>query len=371
MYVENFNDSFYMLRALELAEKGIGHTKTNPLVGCVIVKDEEIIGEGAHLKFGENHAEVNAIEDAKNRGNDLKGASLYVNLEPCSHYGKTPPCANRIVEEGITRVVIGTTDPFPKVAGGGIKILEDAGISITEGVCQEECLKLNERFFTYVKNKRPFVVLKAGMSLDGKIATASGESKWITSEFSRAYSHELRGKLDAIMVGIGTVLADNPTLNVRHGKYRVNPIRIVTDSKLRIPLDAKLLAEDLDSIAIIATTKNCDKEKLEKLKKMKNVEVLIFGEKNGKVDLKDLMEKLKAYDISSILLEGGRTLNAEMLKNNLVDKFYFFMAPILLGSKGIPALGDLEIDTLKDAIKIKDMKCEKLFDDILVTGRCD
>ena len=371
MYVENFNDSFYMLRALELAEKGIGHTKTNPLVGCVIVKDEEIIGEGAHLKFGENHAEVNAIEDAKSRGNDLKGATLYVNLEPCSHFGKTPPCANRIVEEGIARVVIGTTDPFPKVAGGGIKILEDAGISITEGVCQEECLNLNERFFTYVKNKRPFVLLKAGMSLDGKIATESGESKWITSEFSRAYSHELRGKLDAIMVGIGTVLADNPTLNVRHGKYRVNPIRIVTDSKLRIPLDAKLLAEDLDSIAIIATTKNCDREKLEKLKKMKNVEVLICDEKNSKVDLKDLIEKLKAYDISSILLEGGRTLNAEMLKNNLVDKFYFFMAPILLGSKGIPALGDLEIHELKDAIKIKDMKCEKLFDDILVTGRCD
>ena len=371
MYIENFNDSFYMERAIELAKKGIGHTKTNPLVGCVIVKDEEIIGEGAHLKFGENHAEVNAIEDAKSRGEDLNDATLYVNLEPCSHFGKTPPCANRIVKEGIKRVVIGTSDPFPKVSGGGIKILEDAGISITEGVCQEECLNLNESFFTYVKNNRPFVVLKSGMSLDGKIATESGESKWITSEFSRAYSHELRGRLDAIMVGIGTVLADNPTLNVRHGKYRVNPIRIVTDSKLRIPLDAKLLSEDLESLAIIATTKNSDKEKLEKLKEMKNVEVLICHEKNNKVDLLDLMEKLKDYNISSILLEGGRTLNAEMLKNNLVDKFYIFMAPILLGSKGIPAIGDLEIDALKDAIKIKDMKCEKLFDDILVTGRCD
>lgn len=371
MYIENFNDSFYMLRALELAEKGIGYTKTNPLVGCVIVKDEEIIGEGAHLKFGENHAEVNAIEDAKNRGNDLKGSTLYVNLEPCSHFGKTPPCANRIVEEGIARVVIGTSDPFPKVSGGGIKILEDAGVSITEGVCQEECLNLNERFFTYIKKNRPFVVLKAGMSLDGKIATESGESRWITSDFSRAYSHELRGKLDGIMVGIGTVLADDPTLNVRHGKYKATPIRIVTDSRLRIPLNAKMLSEDLDSIAIIATTKNCDKEKLEKLKEMKNVEVLICDEKNNRVDLKDLMEKLKDYDISSILLEGGRTINAEMLKNNLVDKFYIFMAPILLGSKGIPAIGDLEIDALKNAIKIKDMKCEKLFDDILVTGRCD
>ena len=371
MYIEDFNDVFYMERALELAKEGIGKTKTNPLVGCVIVKDEKIIGEGAHLKFGDNHAEVNAILDAKNKGEDLNGATLYVNLEPCSHTGKTPPCANRIVEEGIKRVVIGTLDPFPKVSGRGVKILEDAGISVTEGLLEEECLNLNERFFTYLKNNRPFVVLKAGMSLDGKIATESGESKWITSEFSRAQSHELRGQLDAIMVGIGTVLSDDPSLNVRHGKYRNNPIRIITDSKLRIPLDAKVLRDDLDSIAILATTKNCDKEKLEKLKEMKNVEVLICKEKENKVDLIDLMEKLKDYDISSILLEGGRTLNAEMLKNNLVDKFYFFIAPILLGSKGISAIGDLEIKDLKDSIKIKDMTCEKLFDDIIVTGRCD
>ncbi|WP_060800453.1 bifunctional diaminohydroxyphosphoribosylaminopyrimidine deaminase/5-amino-6-(5-phosphoribosylamino)uracil reductase RibD [Peptoniphilus harei] len=371
MYLEDFNDIFYMERALEIAREGTGKTKTNPLVGCVIVKDDKIIGQGAHLKFGENHAEVNAILDAKSRGEDIKGATLYVNLEPCSHYGKTPPCAERIVKEGIRRVVIGTADPFEKVSGRGIKILEDAGISVTEGLCEEECLNLNERFFTYLKNKRPFVVLKSGMSLDGKIATESGESKWITSEFSRAHGHELRGQLDAIMVGIGTVLADDPTLNTRHGKYKNNPIRIITDSSLRIPLDAKVLRDDLDSICILATTENCNKDKLEKLKSMKNVEVIICKEKDKRVDLKDLMEKLKDYDISSILLEGGRTLNAEMLKNNLVDKFYFFIAPILLGSKGIPAIGDLEIDQLKDAIRIKDMKCEKLFDDILVTGRCD
>lgn len=371
MYIEDFNDVFYMERALELAKEGIGKTKTNPLVGCVIVKDEKIIGEGAHLKFGDNHAEVNAILDAKNKGEDIKGATLYVNLEPCSHTGKTPPCANRIVEEGIKRVVIGTQDPFPAVSGKGIKILEDAGISVNEGLLEEECLNLNERFFTYIKNKRPFVVLKAGMSLDGKIATETGESKWITSEFSRTHSHELRGQLDAIMIGLGTVLSDNPRLNVRHGKYKNNPIRIITDSKLRIPLDANLLDENLGSIAIIATTKNCDQKKLEKLKSMKNVEVLICDDKDSKVDLLDLMEKLKDFDISSILLEGGRTLSAEMLKNSLVDKFYFFIAPILLGSKGIPAIGDLEIENLKDAIKVKDMKCEKLFDDILVTGRCD
>ena len=371
MYLEDFNDIFYMERALEIAREGTGKTKTNPLVGCVIVKDEKIIGQGVHLKFGDNHAEVNAILDAKSRGEDIRGATLYVNLEPCSHYGKTPPCAERIVKEGIRRVVIGTADPFEKVSGRGIKILEDAGISVTEGLCEEECLNLNERFFTYLKNNRPFVVLKAGMSLDGKIATESGESQWITSEFSRAHGHELRGQLDAIMVGIGTVLADDPSLNTRHGKYKNNPIRIITDSSLRIPLDAKLLRDDLESICIIATTESCDKDKLGKLKAMKNVEVLICKDKDKKVDLKDLMERLKDYDISSILLEGGRTLNAEMLKNKLVDKFYFFIAPILLGSKGIPAIGDLEIDELKDAIRIKDMKSEKLFDDILVTGRCD
>ena len=371
MYLEDFNDIFYMERALEIAREGTGKTKTNPLVGCVIVKDDKIIGQGAHLKFGDNHAEVNAILDAKSRGEDIRDATLYVNLEPCSHYGKTPPCAERIVKEGIRRVVIGTSDPFEKVSGRGIKILEDAGISVTEGLCEEECLNLNERFFTYLKNKRPFVVLKAGMSLDGKIATESGESQWITSEFSRAHGHELRGQLDAIMVGIGTVLADDPSLNTRHGKYKNNPIRIITDSSLRIPLDAKVLRDDLESICIIATTEACDKDKLEKLKAMKNVEILICKDKDKKVDLKDLMEKLKDYDISSILLEGGRTLNAEMLKNKLVDKFYFFIAPILLGSKGIPAIGDLEIDELKDAIRIKDMKSEKLFDDILVTGRCD
>ena len=371
MYLEDFNDIFYMERALEIAREGTGKTKTNPLVGCVIVKDDKIIGQGAHLNFGDNHAEVNAILDAKSRGEDIRGATLYVNLEPCSHYGKTPPCAERIVKEGIRRVVIGTADPFEKVSGRGIKILEDAGISVTEGLCEEECLNLNERFFTYLKNNRPFVVLKAGMSLDGKIATESGESQWITSEFSRAHGHELRGQLDAIMVGIGTVLADDPCLNTRHGKYKNNPIRIITDSSLKIPLDAKVLRDDLESICIIATTEACDKDKLEKLKAMKNVEVLICKDKDKKVDLKDLMEKLKDYDISSILLEGGRTLNAEMLKNKLVDKFYFFIAPILLGSKGIPAIGDLEIDELKDAIRIKDMKSEKLFDDILVTGRCD
>jgi len=357
-----------MERAIELAKGGIGKTKTNPLVGCVIVKDDEIIGEGFHEEFGKNHAEVNAILDAKEKGHDIEGATLYVNLEPCSHFGKTPPCANRIVEEKIKRVVIGTTDPFEKVSGRGVEILESNGIEVTEGICEDDCKNLNERFFTYVKNNRPFVVLKAGMTLDGKIATSTGESQWITSEYSRKFSHELRGKLDAIMVGINTVIADNPTLNVRYGAFPYNPIRIILDSKLRIPEDANVLRDDLETIAIIATTKKYDKDKFEKLKNKKNVEILICNEKNEEVDLLDLMAKLKEFDISSILLEGGATLNASMIKEGLIDKYYFFIAPTIIGKTGLSAIGDLKVDALSDAIKLNNIKVETLFGDILVTG---
>lgn len=364
----NFNDSFYMQRAIELAKGGIGKTKTNPLVGCVIVKDDEIIGEGYHEEFGKNHAEVNAILDAKDKGHNLEGSTLYVNLEPCAHYGKTPPCANRIVEEKISRVVIGTSDPFKEVSGRGIEILEENNIEVVEGVLEEECLELNERFFTYVKKNRPFVILKAGMTLDGKIATSTGESQWITSEYSRKFSHELRGQLDSIMVGINTVLSDNPTLNVRYGNYPYNPIRIILDSKLRIPENSNVLREDLDSIAIIATTKNYDRENFKKIKNKEKVEIIICEEKDGQVDLADLMNKLKDYDISSILLEGGATLNASMIREHLVDKYYFFIAPMILGSTGLSAIGDLNIEKLSQSIKLKNLKVETMFGDILVTG---
>ncbi len=366
-----FDDTFYMKRAIDLAKKGIGNTKTNPLVGCVIVKNDEIIGEGYHRRFGENHAEINAILNAKERGYGLEGATLYVNLEPCSHFGKTPPCANRIVKEKIKRVVIGTLDPFPKVAGRGVEIFEKNNISVTEGILENECLLLNERFFIYIKKNRPYVVLKSAMTIDGKIATSTGQSKWITSEYSRRFSHELRGKSDAVMVGINTVLSDNSTLNVRYGEYKNNPIRIIVDSKLRISENANALKDDLDSISIIATTKDYDKANYERLKNKKNVEILICEDKNGQVDLKDAMQRLKKFDISSILLEGGATLNASMLKENMVDKFYFFIAPMIIGSTGLSAIGDLKLEKLSDSIKISDIKVETLFGDILVTGRCD
>lgn len=365
----SYDDDYYMQRAIDLAKKGIGYTLSNPLVGCVIVKDEKIIGEGYHEKFGEAHAEINAINDAIKKANTLEGATLYVNLEPCSHYGKTPPCANRIVEEKIKRVVIGTLDPFEKVSGRGVKILEDAGIEVEPYVMEDECLNLNERFFSYIKNKRPYVVLKTAMTLDGKIATKTGESKWITSEMSRQFSHELRGKLDAIMVGINTVIADDPCLNVRCGNYRHDPIRVVVDSKLRIPLDAKVLSSNLPQFTIIATTKNYDKEKFKTLSSMENVEVIVTEEKDGRVDLKNLLQKIMDYNISSVLLEGGGILNASMLKEKLVDKFYFFLAPKIIGSDGKSAIGEMDFLNLKDTVEIKDTKVEKISEDILITGR--
>lgn len=367
--MKNLDDRYFMSRAIELAKNGIGATKTNPLVGCGIVRNEKIIGEGYHKVFGSCHAEVNAINDAKAKGENLDGATLYVNLEPCSHYGKTPPCADRIIEEKIKRVVIGNCDPFEKVSGRGIERLRNAGIEVEVGVLKEECEKLNERYFTYIKNNRPFVVLKSGMTIDGKIATRTYESQWITSEESRKFSHELRGMCDAIMVGINTVLKDDPTLNVRAGRYSHSPARIIVDSRLRISPSAKVLSKDLENIAIIATTENCDREKFENLSKMENVNVIIVREKDGMVDLRDLMEKLKTFNISSILLEGGGSLNASMLREKLVDKFYFFIAPKIIGSDGISAIGSMGIEKLNEAIDLKDVEVTKIATDILIKGR--
>ena len=367
--MKNLDDRYFMSRAIELARNGIGTTKTNPLVGCVIVKDGKIIGEGFHKTFGSNHAEVNAIEDAKRRGENLERSTIYVNLEPCSHHGKTPPCADRIIKEKIARVVIGNCDSFKEVQGRGIDKLKTAGIEVKCKVLEEECTALNERYFTYIKNKRPFVVLKAGMTIDGKIATKTFESQWITSEESRKFSHELRGMCDAIMVGINTVLKDDPSLNVRTGRYPHSPARIIVDSKLRISQSAKVLSKDLENIAIIATTDSYDREKFEILSKMENVRIVIVKDKNGRVDLRDLLEKLKEFNISSILLEGGGSLNASMLKENLVDKFYFFIAPKIIGADGISAIGRMGIEKIDEVLNLNDVEVSKISTDILIKGR--
>lgn len=345
-----------MNRAIELAKKGRGHTLTNPLVGCVIVRDGKIIAEGYHHKFGDNHAEVDAINSSEE---DVCGATLYVNLEPCSHYGKTPPCAERIIREGIKRVVIANVDVNEKVSGRGIEMLKEAGIEVDVGVCKNEAEKLNEIFFTHIKNKRPFVLLKAAESLDGKIATYTGDSKWISSEKSREYAHRLRGDLDAIMVGINTILIDNPRLNTRIDNLK-DPIKIIVDSTLKIPEDAQVLKGDV----IIATTENFNRDKFEKIKNRARIIVT----KGQRVNLKELLYKLYELNIGSILLEGGGELNFSMLSEKLVDKINIFISPIIIGGGGRDAISGIGFEKLKDAPEILDMEYRKIDRDILVEG---
>ena len=360
-------DEFYMKLALENAQKGRGKVNPNPMVGAVIVKEEKIIGIGYHEFFGGSHAEVNAF---KNATENVEGATMYVTLEPCSHYGKTPPCADKIIEKKIRRVVIGSLDPNPLVAGNGVKKLIDAGIEIKVGILEKECIKLNEVFMKYIKSKRPFVVLKCAMSLDGKICTRDGESKWITGEKSRSHVHETRNFLSGIMVGVDTVIKDNPRLTSRivGGK---NPARIIVDSTLRIPLGSNVLTDEFKDKTIIATTKYADKEKIKDIENL-GVKVLIINSKEKRVNLNNLMDRLGEMNIDSILLEGGGTLNFSALKEGIIDKVQIYIAPKIIGGTlaKTPVEGE-GIDKLKNAFNIKDLKVSLLGNDIFVEGYLD
>lgn len=360
-------DQQYMRRAIELAQKGEGYTKPNPLVGAVIVKDNKIIGEGYHQFYGGPHAEINAFRNALE---DVKGGKMYVTLEPCSHYGKTPPCALAIVESGIREVVIGMKDPNPLVAGRGIRIMEEAGIKVTCGVLEEEVKELNEIFIKYITTKLPLVIMKTAMTLDGKIAAHTGDSKWITNELSRQYVHKIRNKVSAIMVGIGTVLADDPMLTTRlEDKEGADPIRVIVDSSGRIPLEAKVLNIDSEAKTIIAVTEKASKEKI-KMIEDKGAEVLIIPEKNNKVDLKYLMKKLGERDIDSILLEGGSTLNYSALNEGIVDKVISFIAPkIIGGEKAKTPVGGEGREYMKDAIALENIKVSRFGEDVVIEGK--
>ena len=356
------NDIEYIREALRFAANARGRTSPNPLVGAVIVKDGRIVAEGWHRQAGTPHAEVHALNMA---GDLAKGATLYVTLEPCSHFGRTPPCANAIVEAGIKRVVAAMSDPNPKVAGRGFQILKDAGIEVEVGLLEEEARNLNEVFIKWVTTDKPFVTLKTAMSLDGKIATATGQSRWITSEASRRRVHELRDINDAIMVGIETVLKDNPILTTRidNGK---NPIRIVVDSKARTPLASNIVTNH-QAKTIIAVTENAPIERVNALKKS-GIEVIFAGD-GERVDLNILMNELAKREITSVLLEGGGTLNFGMLEASLVDKVYAFIAPKIIGGRS--ALTPVEgngFENLNNAINIKDISIEKIDGDILITG---
>ena len=356
-----------MKLALELAKKGIGRVHPNPMVGAVIVKDGKIQGQGYHKKCGEGHAEVNAFKDAEEKNENVEGAEMYVTLEPCSHFGKTPPCADKIIEKKISKVFIGTLDPNPLVAGRGVKKLKDAGIYVEYGILESECYKLNEVFMKYIVKKEPFVVMKTGMSLDGKIATYSGESKWITEEKSREDVHNLRNELTGIMVGINTVLKDNPQLTCRVNGGR-NPIRIIVDSTLKIPIDCKIVNTAKEVETIIATTDKANLDKINSLED-KGVKIIVVPSKNGKVNLKELMTILGKLKIDSILLEGGGTLNFSALEEGIVDKVKIYIAPKIIGGKDskTPIEGK-GIDNLKDAFKITNLSVSTIKEDILVEG---
>lgn len=357
-------DEKYMSIALSLSLKGKGHVSPNPIVGALIVKDNVIIGEGYHEKYGEAHAEINAF---KNAVEDVKGSTMYVTLEPCSHYGKTPPCAEEIIKKKINRVVIGTLDTNTLVSGRGVKMLKEAGIEVEVGVLEEECMKANEVFMKYIINKEPFVVMKSAMSLDGKIATATGKSKWITGEKARKKVHLLRKELTAIMVGVNTVINDNPELTCRI-EGGVNPIRIIVDSNIRIPLESKVLQTAKNIKTIIATTEKVDKHKVKLIEEL-GAQVIKVKSKGGRVDLKKLMKILGEEKIDSILLEGGGNLNFSALNEGIVDKVQIYIAPKIIGgekAKGV-VLGS-GIQDLKDAFLIDEVTYRNIGEDILIEG---
>lgn len=328
----------YMRRAIKLAKKGSGHVNPNPLVGAVIVRDGEIIGEGYHECYGQLHAERNAIANAKKRGNSLEGSTIYVTLEPCCHYGKTPPCTEAIIEEKIERVVVGSDDPNPLVSGKGFQMLREKGIEVIPHFLKEECDAMNHVFFHYIRTGTPYVAMKYAMTMDGKIACYTGDSKWVTGEESRAHVQTLRNHYKGIMAGIGTVLADDPMLNCRIEGGR-DPIRIIADSHLRIPMDSQLVRTAGQQPLIVACLPDADEEKAAQLQE-KGVEVLripgvttadITEEQKEVISLPVLMKELGARKIDGILLEGGGQLNESALQAGIVDRIYCYIAPKIFG----------------------------------------
>jgi diaminohydroxyphosphoribosylaminopyrimidine deaminase/5-amino-6-(5-phosphoribosylamino)uracil reductase len=327
-------DEKYMNRCFELAIKGAGMVSPNPMVGCVIVKSGKVIAEGYHRKYGSDHAERHAIKSAIKKKLSLKGSTLYVNLEPCAHFGFTPPCADLIIEHNISKVVIGTKDPYHEVAGKGIKKLKLAGIKVVTGVLENEAMELNKFFIKYVTEDMPYVMLKAAQTLDGKIADEKYRSKWISSPESRKLVHRLRAVYDAVLVGSNTVNCDDPELTVRDANGR-NPVRIVLDNDLSSNLKSKLYTKRLIGRTVVMTSKNANKAKINKFLKA-GIVVIPCRSLNGRIDLKDVLKKLAALDIQSVMVEGGAQTYSGFMSQNLVDEYMIFTAPKIMG-RGIAA----------------------------------
>jgi diaminohydroxyphosphoribosylaminopyrimidine deaminase/5-amino-6-(5-phosphoribosylamino)uracil reductase len=358
-------DERYMAMALRLAEKAQGRTSPNPMVGAVVVKNGRVIAAGYHRRAGEPHAEAIALRKA---GKAAKGATLYVTLEPCSHTNKrTPPCSPLVINSGVKRVVVAMIDPNPKVSGGGIRAIRKAGIEVRTGVLMGEAEKLNEAFIKHVTTGLPFVTMKIAQTLDGKIATASGESKWITGKEAREEGHRLRDTHDAILVGINTVLRDDPSLTARIPRGR-DPLRVIVDSRLRTPLKAKVMMQRSSAGTLIATRADSPEARREKIRNA-GAEIITVRSAAGRVDLKDLMRKLGKLGILSVLVEGGAEVHASALKAGIVDKAVVFIAPMLLtGKDSICSIGGTSPVKLGQALKLRDVTTHFAGSDLVVEG---
>lgn len=356
-------DKHFMIKAIELAEKGRGRTSPNPLVGAILVQDGTVVGEGYHEKAGGPHAEINALKSAGDRARE---ATLYVTLEPCPIYGRTPPCTEAIIAAGISRVVVGLIDPNPEVSGRGLEGLKKAGIRVENNVFSQRIRRQNEAYIKFISTGRPFVLLKVAMSLDGKIATKAGDSRWITGEESREVVHKLRDEYDAIMVGIGTILRDNPRLDVRlEGRKNKNPLRVIVDSSGRIPLKAQVVETASETPTLVAATPRITLKKVDDLKK-KGVEVLILEESKGRVNLAELLNDLGRRQIASVLLEGGATLATSVVEDGLVDKFIFFIASKLIGGDAPSFLVGEGIETIQEAKELEITNVKQIGKDVMI-----
>ncbi len=353
----------YMKRALTLARKGIGKTAPNPVVGCIIVKDGQIVGEGWHKKAGTPHAEVHALAMALDAA---RNADVYVTLEPCCHTGKTPPCSEALIKAGVKRVFVGMKDPNPKVSGGGIAALGAAGIEVECGVLEEACRQINLPFIKQITTGLPFVTYKCAMTLDGNIATVTGESKWISCEESRRRVHKMRAEMDAVMVGVDTIIADNPELTVRHVRGR-DPLRIIVDTRLRTPESVKVLSERLAPRTIIATTETNPRVHLRYIQQ--GVNILVCEEDDGRVSMNDLLLKLGEMGIQSILLEGGSRLAGSMLQSGLIDELVFFVAPKVIGNNGFAPFTLMGMTSMDQAVKLVYTKVTHSGVDLVIHAR--
>lgn len=361
--MEQISDEFYMQLALQMASATAGQTATNPAVGCVIVNNGRIVGVGSHLQMGGPHAEIHALNMA---GSQAENGTIYVTLEPCSYHGRTPPCADQLIEAKVSRVVIAASDPNPRVSGGGIERLRAHGIEVVTGLMDQEATELNESFNKYITTGQPFVTLKTASTLDGKIATKTGDSRWVTGEAARAYVHNLRHRHMGIMVGIETVLADDPQLTTRLPLPGLHPLRIVVDSRLRIPLDSKLVRTDPQQ-TIILTTALASLERANELERL-GVRLIYCGP-GPRVDLREAMQQLGAAGVGSILLEGGGSLNGAMLENGLIDKVVLFFAPKIIGGQEAPANFTFHgYELMEQAIGLERVRVESVGEDICITG---